>query len=361
MTLIDDGEEVRREVVDQAVRRLPRPAPVEVTRVVLDPRAEPDRLQHLEVVVRPHLQPLRLEQLALGAEEGQPLVQLVSDGHESRLQSFRDGDVVCGGPDGHGLEPRDDLAAHLVDLDDRLHLVAEELDAQGPLGVGREDVEHVAAHPEGPASEVVVVAVVLDVDETADQHVAVQVAAHFEEDSTARVVLRRPDAVDAAHGRDHDDVTTREQRRRGGVAKPLDLLVDRGVLLDERVGGGDVGLGLVVVVVGDEIYDRVVRHQVLELGRELGRERLVRRHHQRRPLHRLDGLGHRERLARAGDPEERLMGRAGADALGESRDGGGLVAGRLVRGLDSEPVAQLPDAPSRCRSLAGHLPSNACG
>ena len=42
------------------------------------------------------------------------------------------------------------------------------------------------------------------------------------------------------------------------MAQPVDLVVDRRVLLDVRVGRGDVGLGLVVVVVGDEVLDRVV-------------------------------------------------------------------------------------------------------
>jgi hypothetical protein len=34
-------------------------------------------------------------------------------------------------------------------------------------------------------------------------------------------------------------------------------------LLDEGVGARHVGLGLVVVVIGDEILDRVVREEVL--------------------------------------------------------------------------------------------------
>jgi len=42
------------------------------------------------------------------------------------------------------------------------------------------------------------------------------------------------------------------------VSEPLDLLVDRRVLLDVGVGLRDVGLGLVVVVVGDEVLDRVL-------------------------------------------------------------------------------------------------------
>jgi hypothetical protein len=65
------------------------------------------------------------------------------------------------------------------------------------------------------------------------------------------------------------------------VAHPVDLLVDRGVLLDVGVGARDVGLGLVVVVVGDEVLDRVVGEELAQLAVELRGQRLVRRQDQR--------------------------------------------------------------------------------
>ena len=54
------------------------------------------------------------------------------------------------------------------------------------------------------------------------------------------------------------------------------------VLLDVEVGLRDVRLGLVVVVVGDEVLDRVVREELPELVAELRGERLVVRDHERR-------------------------------------------------------------------------------
>ena len=54
--------------------RSPALASVEVARVVLDARAEADLAQHLEVVARPHPQPLGLEQLALRLELREALV-----------------------------------------------------------------------------------------------------------------------------------------------------------------------------------------------------------------------------------------------------------------------------------------------
>jgi hypothetical protein len=118
---------------------------------------------------------------------------------------------VRGRPHGHGAKPGDDLARDEVDLGDLLDRVAVELDPQRPVGVRREDVEHVAADPEGPAREIVVVAIVVDPDELPDQVVTVERRARLQEDRLARVLLRRADAVDAADRCDHDDIAARQE------------------------------------------------------------------------------------------------------------------------------------------------------
>ena len=130
------------------------------------------------------------------------------------------------------------------------------------------------------------------------------VCADLELHAAVDVLLRRAEAVDARHARDDDDVAPGQQAHRRRVPQPLDLLVDRGVLLDVGVGLRDVGLGLVVVVVGDEVLDRVVRQQLAELVGQLRGEGLVRRHHQRRALQLLDQPGGRGGLAGAGRAEQ---------------------------------------------------------
>ena len=98
----------------------------------------------------------------------------------------------------------------------------------------------------------------------------------------------------------------------------------------------DVGLGLVVVVVGDEVLDRVLGEDLAELVGELRPERLVRGDHERRPLHPLDDVRDRERLARAGGAEQRQVRLTALDAFDELVDRAGLVTGRLMVGVDRE-------------------------
>jgi hypothetical protein len=54
------------------------------------------------------------------------------------------------------------------------------------------------------------------------------------------------------------------------MAKLVNLLIDVGVFLDKRVRSRDIRLRLVIVVVGDKVFDGVPGKELLELGIELG-------------------------------------------------------------------------------------------
>ena len=353
--LVDEDDEVVGEVVDQGVRRAALGPAVEDPRVVLDPRGEADLLQHLDVVGGPLPQPVRLELLALGLELGGAGDEFGADLLDRPLEGLIPGHVVRRRPDRDVVDLVEDLAGQRVEVLDPLDLVAEEGDPVGGLGVGRHDLQHLAADPERAAAEGRVVALVLHLHQLAQHLVAVDRLADFEQLHFFVVDLRRADPVDAGDRGDDDHVAAGEQGRRGGVAKAVDLVVDRGVLLDVEVLGRDVGLGLVVVVVGDEVLDRVVGEELAELVAELGGERLVVGDHQRGPLHRLDRRRHREGLPGPGRPEQGLEPLAGAEALGEPGDRLRLVGGRRVGGVELEighraDLSERATGPSRTRS-----------
>jgi hypothetical protein len=188
--------------------------------------------------------------------------------------------------------------------------------------------------------KVVVAALVLHVDELAQHGVPLDPRLALEQDEHVEVARRRAEAVDARDARDHDDVVALEERLGRGVAHLVDLVVDGRVLLDVRVGGRDVRLRLVVVVVAHEVADRVLREEGPELVVELRRERLVRRDHERRLVHVRDHVRDGERLPAAGDAEQHLVRGAGAYTLGERDDRLRLIALRLE--LSLEPKRAFP-------------------
>ncbi len=332
VALVHKEQKIAREVVEQRRRRLARQPPAEVPRVVLDPVAVAHRLDHLQVEARALVNALRLHHAALLLQMRHPLVQLGHNRIDGLGLALRLHHVVALGID---RQPRILLlhrAEQGIDLRQRLDLVAEHLNPVGVLVVSRKDLDHVAAHAERPAPKVGVVALVENLHQPPRNVFAADVLPLFEQQQHAVVSLRRAQTVDAAH-RAHDDrVAPLEQASRSREPQLVQLLVDRGFFLDIQVAGGNVGLGLVVVVIADEILDGVRGEELLELVIELRGQRLVVRQDQRRPVRLLDHLGHREGLARAGNAQQHLVLLARRQPLHNLVDRPRLIAPGLVAG-----------------------------
>ncbi len=261
----------------------------------------------------------------------------MADGFDGVSQLRFRCDVVRAGVDFVVVEVFQHASAHGIDLSNRFDLVAEELDADGALMfVGGKNLDDVATDAERAAVEVDIVALVLDVDESSQQVVTPELGVLLDGDEQTGVALRGADAVDAAHRSDDDDVAPGEKRSGGGVPHPVNLVIDDRVLLDEGIGDRDVGFGLVVVVVGDEVLDGVVREQLTHLAVELSRQRLVGRHDQGGAIDLGDDVGHSERLAAAGDTEQGRETFAVLKSLANRVDGLRLVAFRHERGGEYE-------------------------
>ena len=190
----------------------------------------------------------------------------------------------------HGAEQR-------IDLREVLDLVAPEFDAVGIVVVGGEHLDDVAANAKSAALEIGVVAFVKDLYELGDNLIARNVLPLFQHEQHAVVGLGRSQTVDATDARNDHAIAALEEALGGGKAQLVQFVIDGGVLFDVDVAGGNVGFGLVIVVVADEVFHRGIGEERLELVVKLGGKRLVVRQDERRTVDRLDHLGHREGLA----------------------------------------------------------------
>ncbi len=345
--LVDDQQPVRREVVEQGPRPAARVAARQMARVVLDAGAVPEFAHHLEVERRPLPQPGALERSPFGLEFTDPELHLGVDIDDRFLELVVRRDVVRGRVDVRLLAFGQELAGQRVELGDALDLVAEELDPdQGLLGRGLE-FQRVAADPEPCPGQGLVVALVLEIDQMSEDGIASVLAADPELEDRRPVVHGCAQTVDAAHARDDDHVASLEEGVRGGVAKPVDLVVPRRVLLDVGIGPREVGLGLVVVEVADEVLDGVLREELAEFRVQLGGQGLVVSQDEGRLVVPGDGPGHRRGLARPGRAEQRLVPRTLGQTLAQPLDRGGLVTGGLERDDELEVGHQGSGYPVR--------------
>ncbi len=324
--LVDDGQEVLGEVIEERERRFAGRAAGQVAGVVLDAGAVAELAEHLEVVEGPLLDALGLDGLAEGLEAGDLSGELGLDAGHGRAEGFGGRGEERARVDHDRLEGLADFAEQGVDGQEGLDPAVLELDAVGRVLVAREDLDDIAADAEGAALEVALLALVLDGDELLEEGLPADGLAEGEREAHGVVGLRRADPVDAGDRGDDDDVAAGEQGVRGAEAEPVDLVVDRRFLGDVGVRGGDEGLGLVVVVVADEVLDGVAGEEAAELLVELGGQGLVVGDDQDGAVDLGDDIGHREGLARAGDALEDLVARAGGQARREPVDGLDLVA-----------------------------------
>ena len=331
MALVDHQQRVLGEVLEQGWRRLAGLSAREIARIVLDAGAGARRFHHLDVEDRALFQPLGLEQPPGAVELVEPLLQVGLDLLDRLLHRRPGRHVMAVGVDDDVRQRRRLLAGQRIELDNRVDLVAEQFDAPGlVLVVGREEVDGVAAHAEGAALEGVVVPLVLLLDEAAQQGGTVDLLAFGEAEGHRLVVLQRADTVDARNRRHDDDVVALHQRPRRGMAHAVDLLVDRRILLDVGVGARHIGFGLVVVVVGDEVLDRILREEAPHLAPQLRGQRLVGCQHEGGLAGRGDHVGHGEGLARSGNAQQDLVAFAVGHALEQLADRLGLIARRRV-------------------------------
>jgi len=96
-----------------------------------------------------------------------------------------------------------------------------------------------------------------------------------------------------------------------GMPQLIDHFVDRRILLDISVAGGDVRFRLIVVIVAHEIFNGIFGKQLFEFIIELRREGLIRGDDQRRFLNPGNDMGHGKGLAGPGHSQKDIVALSG--------------------------------------------------
>ena len=104
---------------------------------------------------------------------------------------------MAGGKYGCRREPINDLAPQGINFTDRFYLVTKKLDTQSAVFfVGREDFHRITANAKGAAVEIHIVASVLDIDQTTQQLVAIELHALLKTNQKTVISLRRTKTID---------------------------------------------------------------------------------------------------------------------------------------------------------------------
>ena len=167
---------------------------------------------------------------------------------------------MAGGIDGHvvNIPLRD--AGNGVDLADPVHLVSEKLHPDGTSRpVGGIDFQRVPPKAELVPGGVQIVPLIADFRQLFQHIVQRVLLPHPQGNDHALIIDGVAQTVQAADRGDHDHVPPLKQRGSRRVTETVDLLVYGSVLFNVGVRVGDVRLGLIVIIVGNEVFHRVFR------------------------------------------------------------------------------------------------------
>ena len=129
------------------------------------------------------------------------------------------------------------------------------------------------------------------------------------------IIDRRPEAIDATDTGDNNHIVAADQGTGGQQSQAIDFFIDGGILFNVDVALRNVGFGLIVVVIADEVCHRIVREELAKLAVQLCGQSFIVRQNKSWPLNLLDDVGHRKRLARSGDSQQHLSTFVVFDAL----------------------------------------------
>ena len=134
-------------------------------------------------------------------------LQFILDFTDGAFEGRLGGHIVTGRKNGGALETINHLAAQRVDLADGINFVPEKLNAQSPFFlVGGKHLNAVTAHPKGATVEIDIVAFILDLHQSMEKVVTLQLHPGTQINEHTVVGFRRTEAIDTANGSDDQHI-----------------------------------------------------------------------------------------------------------------------------------------------------------
>ena len=214
---INEHQVVLRHVIQQRRRRFAGQTAAQMPRIILDAVAVANGAHHLDVKHGALYDTLRLDEFSLLLHFFLPPPQLFLNAHDGAVPLFLRHHVMRFRINRHArqiLLPRAHFSGYRIDLPQRIDLVSPHFDAVTLILIRGIDFDHVSAHAKRAAPQVLA-ALVLNIDEPAQQRFARSLLSLFQHDQHAVISFRRAEAVNAGYGgHDHNVAAFKKGTRR---------------------------------------------------------------------------------------------------------------------------------------------------
>ena len=275
MALINYGKKVIREIIDKTFRGRAGGTSGKRARIVLDSIAVAKFAHHFDIIFSALAKTLRFEEFVVRLEIGETIREFRFDASEGGAKFILAHDELPGGSNDGDRDRRTEMSSDRVKIANRVDIITKILDTDCACFVGWEDIKSITADSKHSRGEIKIVTCILRFDETFGETRARERFRGVDAHSEVSIFLAFAESVDAADGRDDNNIAPADEGIRGREAVALDFFVNRGVFFDVSIGLGDVCLRLVVVVVGDKILHGIIREKSLKLSKKLCGESLI--------------------------------------------------------------------------------------
>ena len=199
---------------------------------------------------------------------------------------------------------------------DGFQFIIKKLKSNRHLGVfGRENINSVSPDAEGAASEIHFTALVLHANELGNKIRTTFDIACSHNQTHLRVTFRLTDTVDCRDSGHNNGVTALKNAFGGSQAHLLDVLIDCRIFFYEKIPTGNIGFRLIVVVIRNEVFHRVIGKKFPHFRIQLRGQRFIRSHDQGRHALTGDDVSHRKCFTRPGYPQQCLKRQTALEPL----------------------------------------------
>src|SRR3989338_671227 len=240
--------------------------------VVFDPLTHPCRLKHFEVEFASLFETLHFDNLALLVQFTKAFSQLIFDPLDRTGEFLWPYGKLAGGIDRHTLLFFGHRVTEGFKKRHTFHFVPEKFDTHRLiLPVGGIDINHFAVDPKVPALKIGVITGIPHFNEAKKELFLVDFISDSDNLYHLLILFGITQPIVGRDGSDNDNVIIAEEIGGGGESQTFQLIVDGAVFFDKQILAGNVGFGLIIIVVTDEIFDMVFGKKRAKLTVELCR------------------------------------------------------------------------------------------
>ena len=266
MAFVDKQDGIGRNVIKQARRWLAGPAPRQVARIIFNAGAVADFIDHFYVKQGSLFEALGFQQLVCLAQFLDPNFQFVFYAVNGRHQNLARGDVVRLGIHREPRHTTQHFTGQWIEKTQILNFIIEQFNAHRlALRFSRMDIDNFASNPVVTASELHVIARVLQFGQAAQQLTLINDVTALEVQHHLVVSLRITQTIDRRHRGNDNHIAPLKQRLGRGQPHLLYVVIDRRILFDKRIRCHHIRFRLVVVVVRNKVLHRIVREELFHL------------------------------------------------------------------------------------------------